>query len=190
MKRLERCKGEASYHKIESDTDGESSPNSSGVVTTSTPKKRSDSEQSRNTEDKVCQIWEDFDHWISNEFSPPAGNSGDQDNHADDEQISRDDIISHAGSSSAQVESVFGGNERTGIHGAGILCRNPGCVRHSSSCTLLSQNNRNNDDDAIQRQRVLQKKTCTILEMQIDAKHAKWYRVLENLSTKKCAGFV
>ncbi|XP_021958536.1 uncharacterized protein LOC110854405 isoform X1 [Folsomia candida] len=48
MKRLERCKGETSYHKIESDTDGESSPNSSGVVvTTSTPKKRSDSEQSR-----------------------------------------------------------------------------------------------------------------------------------------------
>lgn len=48
---------------------------------------------------------------------------------------------------------VISGNERTGIHGAGILCRNPGCVRHSSSCTLLSQNNRNNDDDAIQRQR-------------------------------------
>ncbi|XP_035710947.1 uncharacterized protein LOC110854405 isoform X2 [Folsomia candida] len=56
MKRLERCKGETSYHKIESDTDGESSPNSSGVVvTTSTPKKRSDSEQSRK---KTCTILE------------------------------------------------------------------------------------------------------------------------------------
>ncbi|OXA50290.1 uncharacterized protein LOC110853973 [Folsomia candida] len=155
MKRLERCKGETSYHKIESDTDGESSPNSSGVVTTSTPKKRSDSEQSRNTEDKVCQIWEDFDHWISNEFSPPGAKTRDHDKPADEKQISCDETSSiiDAGLSSAQVETVFGGNERTGIHGSGIFCRNPGCVRHSSSCTLLSQSNRNHQDDTIQRQR-------------------------------------
>ncbi|OXA50287.1 hypothetical protein Fcan01_15290 [Folsomia candida] len=116
-------------------------------------KNRSDSGQSRSTEDKVCQIWEDFDHWISNEFSPPAAKSRDHDNHADEEQISRDDTTSHAGLSSAQVEPVVGETDRTGIHGAGILCRNPGCGRHSSSCTLLLQGNRNGDDDAIQRQR-------------------------------------